>query len=337
MTVVVTGAAGHAGANLVRALAARNRPVRALVHTDRKALEGLKIEVAEGNVCNFESLVSAFKGAEVVYHLAAHISISKEDWPLLEAVNIAGTRNVVEACRRCGVRRLVYFSSIHSMTRDTENLPVDETTSLVASRRYPPYDRSKAAAEMEVRRAVEKGLDAVIISPTALIGPHDYKPSHFGEALLRLARGDLPALVSGGYDWVDARDVVDGAMRAEELAPAGAKYILSGHWVSLCDVAALVEQIMGVPAPGFVCPMWLARAGAPIMSAFDRLARKRPLYTSVSLKALCENRNVSHQKATGELGYQPRPFLETLTDTLRWFEDNDRLSHSRRLERTGSA
>jgi dihydroflavonol-4-reductase len=331
MTTVVTGAAGHAGANLVRALLAQDRPTRALVHTDRKALEGLELEVVEGDVCNLESLINAFKDAEVVYHLAAHISILKADWPLLESVNIVGTRNVVEACLRCRVRRLIYFSSIHTVTRKLENIPVDETRSLVESGRYAPYDRSKAAAEKEVCRGIEKGLDTVIISPTALFGPHDYKPSYFGEALLRMAKGNLPALVSGGFDWVDVRDVVEGAMRAEERAPIGAKYILSGHWVSLCDVAKLVEQITGVPAPGLVCPMWLARLGAPIISAFDRQANKRPLYTSVSLQALRDNRNVSHQKATWELDYHPRPFRETLVDTLRWFENTEPFAHPPKL------
>jgi dihydroflavonol-4-reductase len=205
-------------------------------------------------------------------------------------------------------------------------MPVDESHPLVESRHYPPYDRSKAAAEKEVRQGIEKGLDAVIISPTAIIGPHDYRPSHFGEALLKLANGNLPALVSGGFDWVDVRDVIQGARQAEERAPTGAKYILSGHWVSLRDVARLVEQITGVPAPHFVCPMWLARLGAPLITTFDRLAGRRPLYTSVSLQALRGNRNISHQKATRELDYQPRPFRETLIDTLRWFEENSRLA-----------
>jgi len=335
--IVVTGASGHAGANLVRALLAQGRPIRTLVHLDRKSVEGLDVEVIQGNICDLESLVKAFKNAEVVYHLAAHISISKDEWPLLEAVNITGTRNVVEACLRCGVRRLVHFSTIHTMAQESTGIPVGESNSLVESRRYPPYDRSKAAAEREVRKGIEKGLDAIIISPTGMIGPHDYRPSHFGEALLRMANGRLPALVAGGFDWVDARDVVQGAMRAEELAPAGAKYILSGHWVSLRDVAALVEPITGVPAPGFVCPMWLAQIGAPFITAFDRLAGKRPLYTSVSLQALRDNREISHQKATEELGYHPRPFRETVIDTLRWFEESGLITRPLRLPPTGSS
>ena len=244
---------------------------------------------------------------------------------------------MVEACLRCGVRRLVHFSTIHTMAQESTGIPVSESNSLVESRRYPPYDRSKAAAEKEVRQGIEKGLDAIIISPTGMIGPYDYRPSHFGEALLRMANGKLPALVAGGFDWVDARDVVQGAMRAEERAPAGAKYILSGHWLSVRDLAALVETITGAPAPGFVCPMWLARVGAPFITAFDRLAGKRPLYTSVSLQALRDNREISHQKAIEELGYHPRPFEETLIDTLRWFEESGRLTHSLRLPSAGAS
>ncbi len=333
MTIVVTGAAGHAGANLVRALLAQGRPTRTLVHVDRQAVEGLDVEVIEGDICDLESLLDAFEGAEVVYHLAAHISILNDDWPLLESVNVIGTQNVVEACLRCGVRRLVHFSTIHAMPQALMDIPLDESRPLVKSRHYPPYDRSKAAAEKEVRQGIEKGLDAVIISPTAIIGPYDYRPSHFGEALLRLANGKLPALVAGGFDWVDVRDVIKGAMRAEERAPTGAKYILSGHWVSLRDVAVLVEQITGVPAPGFACPMWLARIGAPIISAFDHQAGRRPLYTSVSLQALRGNRSISHQKATRELDYHPRPFRETLIDTLKWFEETGRLAYPLRKTR----
>jgi len=332
--IVVTGAAGHAGANLVRALVARGRPVRALVHLDRQALKELDIEVAIGDICDLGSLLKAFANAEVVYHLAARISISKNSWSRLEAVNVTGTGNVVEACLRCGVRRLVHFSSIHTMTGDTTGTPVDESTPLVESRSYPPYDRSKVVAEREVRQGIAKGLDAIIISPTAIVGPHDYRPSHFGEALLKMANGRLPALVSGGFDWVDVRDVVEGAMRAEEIAPTGAKYILSGHWLSLREVAKMTEKITGVKAPGPIFPMWLARVGAPFITAFDRLARRRPLYTSASLQALRGHRQISHQKATKELDYHPRPFRETLIDTLKWFEAAGKLEHPLKLEKT---
>ena len=328
MTVAITGATGHVGAALVRALIYRGRQTRCLVHVNRRAVDGLDTEIAEGDIRDPESLYRAFDGAEVVYHLAASISLSTHDWPRLEVVNVNGTRNVVEACLRAGVRRLVHFSSIHALVQEPLSVPVDEQRPLAESGRYPPYDRSKAAAEREVKAGIERGLDAVIINPTAITGPYDYQLSHFGEALLAMAQGKLPALVTGGFDWVDVRDVAEGAIRAEERANCGASYLLSGHWMSMCDIAAMVAEITGAPGQGFVCPLWLARLGAPVVAAMGRLNGKRPLYTSVSLRALKSNRNISHEKASRELGYQPRPFRETLQDTLRWFEENGQLARS---------
>ncbi|MFC1901668.1 NAD-dependent epimerase/dehydratase family protein [Chloroflexota bacterium] len=326
MMVVVTGATGHIGANLVRTLIAAGRPTRSLVHISHRAIEGLDTEIVRGDICDRDSLCRAFQGAGVVYHLAASISLFMDEWPRLEAVNVIGTRNVVEACLRCGVRRLVHFSSIHALVQEPMHTLVDESRLLVDSRRCPPYDRSKAAAEREVQRGIEQGLDAVIINPTAILGPYDYQLSYFGDALLAMAHRKLPALVTGGFDWVDVRDVVVGAMRAEERAPTGARYLLSGHWVSMCEIADMVAEITGVSCSRPVFPLWLARLGVPVVTALGRLNGKRPLYTSVSLRALRSNRNISHARATRELGYQPRPFRETLRDTLRWFKDNGQLT-----------
>jgi len=330
MSVVVTGASGHLGANLLEALLARGNHVRAMVHHDRKAIAGLAVETAVGDICAPDSLTSAFRGAEVVYHLAARISIQSHDWTALNAINIEGTRNVAAACRQCGVRRLVYFSSIHSIRSPADGTSVDESCALVDSR-DGTYDCSKAAAEREALQAVKNGLEVVVITPTAVMGPRDYRPSHLGEALLRLANGRLPAMVTGGYNWVDARDVAAGAIEAAKRAPSGAKYILSGHWVSLAEMATLTAQITGVPAPRFCCPEWLAGVSAPVMSSFDRMAGRRPLYTAVSLRTLHSHRNVSHEKATRELGYQPRPFRQTLFDTLRWFAENGKLARPLKL------
>ena len=326
MTVVITGATGHIGANLVRNLIEKGRPTRCLVHVNHGPIEGLDTEIVQGDVCDLESLCRAFEGAEVVYHLAACISLSMDDWPLMEAVNVNGTRNVVEACLRTKVRRLIHFSSIHAFVQEPLSAPLDESRELAESQKYPPYDRSKAVGEKEVRRGIERGLDAIIINPTGIIGPHDYEPSYFGEALLSIAQHKLPALVTGGFDWVDVRDVIEGAIRAEEVAPAGARYLLSGHWVTARDIAAMVAEITGTSAPGLVFPLWMARLGVPIVKAVSRLNGRSPLYTSVSLRALRSNRHISHEKATRELGYQPRPFRETLVDTLRWFEENGQLT-----------
>ena len=322
-TVVVTGAAGHVGGNLVRALLARGETVRALVHNDRRALEGLDVEIAEGDLLDPESLSRAFAGAEVVYHTAAHISISSDEWELLEAVNIHGVRNVLEACLRCGVRRLVHFSSIEALVDEPSHVPVDESRSLVESRDYPPYARSKATGDRLVRGALERGLDAVILYPTAIIGPEDYRLGYPNSGLLAICCGRLPALIDGGYDWVDVRDVVSGAIQAAARAPSGSQYILSGHWASLRDLAELAEELSGAGMPWFVCPMWLARVGAPFMTAWSRATGQRPLFTSEALRPLRGNRCFSHARATRDLDYHPRPLRETVADTWQWFQKMD--------------
>jgi dihydroflavonol-4-reductase len=278
-----------------------------------------------GDIRDVASLYRAFEGVDVVYHLAATISLSMADWARVAEINVTGTRNVIEACRRAGVRRLVHFSSIHALTQEPFSTPVDESRPLVTSRRCPPYDRSKAIADKEVQDAVKNGLDAVIVYPTAVFGPYDFEPSFFGEALLRMAQGRLPALVRGGFDWVDVRDVVAGAISAAAKAPAGSRYLLSGHWVSMCDIAAMVGEITGTATDKMVCPLWLARIGAPFIVAASNISHRRPLYTGVSLRALNSNRHISHERAAKELGYNPRPFRTTLEDTLKWFSENGML------------
>jgi dihydroflavonol-4-reductase len=312
----------------MRELLAEGRKVRALHHVNRRAIEDLDVQIVPGDVCHPDSLRQAFKGADVVYHLAARISLNMNDYPVLEPINVTGVRNVVQACLDCGVRRLVHFSSVHAFVQESIGKPIDESCPLVEPRNCPPYDRSKAAGEKEVRSGIERGLDAIIISPTAVIGPYDYEPSFLGEALLNLARGKMPALVGGGFDWVDVRDIVQGALAAEKKAPAGAKYLLSGHFASVCDLAVMVEEIMGTPAPKLVMPRWLAYVGAPFLAVFARMTGKRPLYTSASLRALRTGQDVSHEKAARELGYNPRPLLETIVDTFEWFRQNGYLDKS---------
>jgi dihydroflavonol-4-reductase len=321
MTVVVTGASGHVGANLIRILLGRGERVRALVHRDRRAMDGLDVEVVQGDVCDPDRLMSAFRGAEVVYHTAAHVSILLSEWDRLEAVNVCGTRNVVDACLRCGVGRLVHFSSIEAFSDGAPGAVIDEAHPRASGPDTLPYARSKVAGEEAVRAGIARGLDAVIVNPTAIVGPHDHRGGPMSEVLVRLVSGTLPFLVEGGFNWVDVRDVADGAIRAAEKSSAGAQYIFSGHWASLRELAALLEESTGTPAPRLAAPMWLARAGAPFITAYSHLTGQRALYTSASLRPLRGYRHVSHARATRDLGYRARPFPETIADTVRWLEE----------------
>jgi dihydroflavonol-4-reductase len=331
--VLVTGASGLVGASLVRTLLAQGRDVYALVHSESRALAGLEVETFSADVRDQAALERAMAGVEVVYHLAGSISLAMDSAPEMEAVNVLGTRNVVAACLRRGVRRLVHFSSIHALSQEPLDQPVDETRPLVdvdrsttARMQIPPYDCSKAQGEREVQAGIARGLDAVILQPTAMLGPYDFKPSHQGQALILLARGRIPALVRGGFDWVDVRDVVAGALCAEQVAPSGVRYLLSGHWHTVREVAELTASFTGRNAPLITIPLGLADAFAPLMLPLAHFNGSQPIYTRVMLRALRSNRHVSHARARRELGYSPRPLAETVRDTLNWFQENGYLA-----------
>lgn len=324
--VVVTGATGHVGANLVRSLVARGERVRVFVRNGpTSALDGLELEQASGDLCDEASLCAAFEGADVVYHAAALISLVGGQKGLVHQTNVLGTRRVARAARTCGVRRLVYFCSVHAFEQTPLDAPVDETRRRVCSSWAPAYDRSKAEAEAEVRRAIADGLDAVIVHPSGIIGPHDFGPSRMGRFLLDLSHRSLPALVDGGFDFVDVRDVVDGAIAAAERGRTGESYILSGAWHSMSAVADMCSELTGVRPPRVCSPMWLARVGAPFMDLWWLATRREPLFTRESLTALRANRSYVAEKAARELGYAPRPLERTIADTYRWFAEAGRL------------
>ena len=226
----------------------------------------------------------------------------------------------MSACFERGVRRLVHFSSIHAFCQLPREEPLDESRPASDTRPAPAYDRSKAAGEREVLAGVVRGLDAVIVNPTAVLGPFDFKPSRMGRVLLDLVQRRLPALVAGGFDWVDARDVCRAAIAAEHRGRRGARYLLSGTYLSVAGLAALVAEIGGAPAPRLVVPHWLARLAAPAATTWSALAGGEPRFTRDSLAALRTGHPaISHARAAAELGFDPRPLRETVTDTLAWF------------------
>ncbi|MBN1368620.1 MAG: NAD-dependent epimerase/dehydratase family protein [Dehalococcoidaceae bacterium] len=333
MRVLVTGASGHLGANLIRRLIKEGAGVRVLQHQTRRALEGLDIEIYKGDVTDSVSIKPAFKNVDTVFHLAASISIHSGSYRQLERINVAGTRNVVNHCLDSGVSRLVHFSSIHATGKGKLDERLNKNTVDTVIPDYPAYDRSKAMSEFEMYSGLEKGLNAVIIRPTAVLGPYDFQPSYLGRAIIKLVEHKLPALVSGGYDWVDARDVVSGAVTAWQRAKPGSCYLLAGHRATFCELASLLEEITGIAKPRVTCPRWLAYCAAPLLNAGDRLRGSEPLFTSVSIKAMGEKREISCRKASRELGYEPRPLKTTLADTLEWFKHHGMIAASVKINR----
>jgi dihydroflavonol-4-reductase len=327
MKIFVTGASGHIGNNLVRALLEQKRDVRVLIYDKDPNVEGLKgldVEKVQGDILDYEHLKKSMEGAEVVFHLAARISIIGPENGFVHRVNVDGVRNVVEACLSNKVRRLVHFSSIHAFKQSPLGQPLDETRELVDETGYA-YDHSKALGIAEIHKGIAKGLDAVIVNPAGVIGPHDYYPSRMGEVFMDFYNGRLPAAVDGGFTWVDVRDVVQGALAAEEKGRTGEVYLLAGHYHTVLELSRMVGEVTCKKTPTMVTPMWLARAVAPFALWYALIFKKTPLFTPESLGALRSNKDVRHDKAKTELGFNPRPVLETVRDTFTWMKETGRV------------
>ena len=322
--VAVTGASGHLGANLVRALVAAGRRVRALVHQSSRGIDGLPVEVMRVDVLDRASLDAAFRDVHTVFHLAAKISAGWERESLIRAINVEGTRNVTAACLGARVQRLVHTSSIHAFAPGPGDGAIDESCRLAEARDLDcgAYGRAKAEGERVVLAAVASGLHAVILNPTAILGPFDFRGSAMGEVLRALARGKLPALVAGAsYDFVDVRDVAAAALAAETRGRSGEHYLVPGTRLSLVELGGLWAEVTGRPAPRWAAPMWLARVGAAFAPSWARLRGRRPLFTSESLLVLRDRHPISGRKAESELGHCPRPIAQTLRDTFAWMRE----------------
>jgi dihydroflavonol-4-reductase len=323
MKVSVTGASGHVGFCLCKQLIKQGAQVRALVHQNKNRLREAGVEIFSGNILDKQTLIPLFTGVEVVYHLAAQISIDKKEYKRVYETNVQGTANVVAACKDAGVKRLVHFSTIHTLKSFGTDDILDETNPLIPASKII-YENSKAGAERLVINASAEGLDAVILNPTAIIGPYDFQPSYLGQALIKIYKNQLPMLVQGGYNFVDVRDVADAAILAATNGRSGERYILSGKWLSLKDLSVKIGELTNRKTPEFLAPTWLAKAGLPFIQSWAKLSGNHPLYTAESLEILKHSsKNISNLKAINELGFNPRPIGETLKDTFDWFKENN--------------
>jgi dihydroflavonol-4-reductase len=325
MTVLVTGACGHVGLTLIQQLLESGRNVRALDIKKSAALENLPIEFYQGDLRDPNTLNTAFKGVETVFHTAGYISIQLNEWPLLEATNVKGVRNVVALCKKHQVQRLIHFSSIEALSTEPRNRPIDETNALVAPDFPIPYPRSKAAGQRIVLDAIRDGLDALTIFPSGIIGPNDYAFRAANQMFLLAARGKLPAIPSFSYDFVDVRDVAAGALVAEQKGLRGAVYVIGNARFRLSDLAKKVAKLANARVP-LCIPGWSARMSLPLMSLMATLLKKPSMVTRASLYPLINGHEMSHARATNDLGYQPRSIDNTLADMVEWFHKIGKLS-----------
>lgn len=322
MRVAVTGAAGFLGLNLLTALLDEGHDVLAIDRLPGTIAAGshgtglLRWESVD--VLDEDAMVEALHDIEIVFHLVAVISLRQED-PLAWRVNVEGVGSVARAALRADVRRMVNCGSLASFDYEGD-LIVHEGTKRASSSRLPVYHRSKYFGEVELLKVVDAGLDALTCNPTGIYGPLDNatKLSRMNQGLLDSATGKLPASVRGFFDMVDVRDVAKGFLLAAEKGRTGENYLLGGHRHSLMDVQIMIAGLVGRRGPRIAIPLRLLARIAPLL---DPIARRfgSDTFGPGTLEAIAMSPIVNRNKAFDELGYEPRPIEESLSDLADFF------------------
>ncbi len=318
--VLVTGATGHIGNVLVRQLLDRKEKVRvlALPWEDMTPLYNLPVEIVLGDVLDFESLLRACKDVATVYHLAGIISIMPGADDLMHRVNVEGTRNIVKAIYATNVKRLVYTSSIHAIQRVPHGVVIDERLPFDPDNPYGAYDRSKAMASLHIQQESQKGLDAVIVCPSGVIGPYDFKGSEMGALIGDCICSKTQFYIDGMYDFVDVRDVAEGIILAGKKGKKGECYILSNEQTSIVGIMDIVKIHANKYLKKVRIPIYLAYFASMLTPFLCKLTKRKPKFTKYSIEVVQSNSAICNQKAKKELGFKTRPLKQTIIDTADW-------------------
>lgn len=318
--LTIIGAAGHLGNVLTRVLAKKNEKIRVLVFPSENYdyLKPLPVEIVVCDIRNRSALDLALKNSDTVYHLASIISIGKTSKEKLLETNYEGTRNVLDACIKNKVKKLIYVSSIHAF-EDFRGGPITEACKIDPALALGDYGCTKAMATNLVLQYSGKGnLDVRVACPTGIIGPYDFKASEMGHLIKMYLEKRLPLAINGSYDFVDVRDVVNGLILIEKRGISGEVYLLPGKSVELKAFFKSLADITGSNQMPKMLPNFLIKPALLIMNNYYKLSKEMPLFTKEAVKILHSNSDVSGAKAIKELGYEVRNLDITLKDTVLW-------------------
>ena len=316
-TALVSGATGFLGGHLVQHLLDRDYRVRALYRSESSLanLTGLDIQTCRGDVTDPASLASALQGqVDLVFHVAASTASWRPHFAQQRKINVDGTRNVVQACLKAGVRRLVHTSSVavYGLTDEV----IDERSPQLGLESWISYARTKAQAEVEVQAGIRAGLDAVICNPTHILGPGD--THNWARLIMLVDQRKLPGVPPGSGAFVDVREAAAAHVAAAERGRCGENYLLGGEEASFLDLVQRVGRLLGKPTPGRALPAGLMKAYAQALDWLSRITRREPDVTPESVAFVCQNMRCDISKARRELGLQVTPLDQLLADTVRW-------------------
>lgn len=337
---IVTGANGHLGNTICKALIKEKKKVRGLILSTDSAqmLLDLGVDVIFGDVTQIDTLYPLFdiKGKNIstinVIHTAGIVSIATKKTPLLELVNVTGTKHMIELSIKHQVNRFIYVSSVHAIPERPHDQVISETTQFSADLVHGAYSKTKAEATQMVLDATLKGLNGIVVHPSGIIGPNDYGKTNMTMMIEDYMNGKLTSRVEGAYDFVDVRDVSLGILGALNQGDVGACYILSGHHTELSHLFKLLKELSGKKRLIHVLPFWFAKLTIPLAELYYKLKKQSPIYSKYSLYTLKTNAHFSHEKAIKTFDYKIRPLKETLKDTITWLDTEKRLHRHKILK-----
>lgn len=327
--VIVLGAKGFLGNNVVRLLQDRDCEIRVLVKKSNtlKSLDGLKFKYYYGDILDDKSLEEIFEVEDdakvTVIHLASIVYILNKFNQKVYDVNVLGTKKVADLCLKKNYK-LLYVSSVDALTYKDKNI-VTEQDRYVIDKKAGLYSQTKAEASNYILDLVNSGLNACILLPSSIIGPYDFGNSSMTFLVSSVASKKLRIGIKGGFDFVDVRDVACGIISCIDREVKGKSYILSNRYFTVKELFDVITDAMKIKKVKMMCPMSLAKFGSLFIQWYYRLKGKTPLFTSKALNTLSIKARLSHSLATSELDYNPRDIKESIVDTISFLKEEGRV------------
>ena len=325
MKAFVTGATGFLGSHVARVLGEQGADLRLLVRStsNLRNLEGIKAETATGDLRDSSSLEKGMSGCDTVFHVAADYRLWVRDPAEMYRSNVDGTKAILDAARKHGVRRVVYTSSVATVGFTGNGHPADEDSPVSLADMIGPYKRSKFLAEQLAMEAGGSGMQVVVVNPTTPVGEQDVKPTPTGRIVVDFLKRRFPAYVETGLNLVDVRECAVGHVVALEKGRPGERYILGGENLTLKQILDKLGEISGLPSPKVKLPYVFAFATGIVDEAITgRLLHREPRATVDSVRMGKKKMFASCAKAERELGWKIVPVEAALRRAVEWFQAN---------------